>query len=138
MTLDTAATPRSGGELSGETVVYSPVLRVGRLHENGAVKARVRVEGRPIDINVINDLVEHVWGAAKTGEIMPLRLRGKWVEADDGELHLERAELIGIDATFVRWTGYQLLEDIKQYSSLFSSDDFERMLAELEAPTRED
>jgi hypothetical protein len=130
--------PAAEGELVGETLVHTPILRVGRSSEGGRLQARIRLEGRPIDVNVDDKLVEHVWEMAKTAQTVPVRVRGQWVMSDSGELRLEHAEIVGLDATFVAWTGAELLNDAKQHSALFSTGDFDRMLTDLLPPVRDE
>lgn len=134
----TSVGPRSEGNLSGETIVYSPILRVGRALESGPVQARVRLDGRPIDVDVAAHLIAQAWEVAKTGDVVPLRLRGEWLDSEDGGLHLQRSQIVGLDSTFARWSGHELLEDVKRQSALFSSEDFERMLNELEPQSLEE
>lgn len=129
--------PSNSGNLSGETVTYSPILRVGRLSEGGRVHARIRLEGRPLEVDIVPNLVEHIWDAAKTGEALPLRVRGEWTESKTGELRLDKAEIIGVDATFEPWSGRELLDDVKQHAALFTTEDFDRMLSDLQ-PGAED
>jgi hypothetical protein len=132
-----STTSRREGRLSGETVVYTPILRVGRAVEGGRLQARVRIEGRPAEVAVNEDLVAHVWEVAKSGQTVPVRLRGQWVESDSGDLHLDHPEIVGLDMTFDAWTGRDLLADAKQHAALFSGDDFERMLTDL-LPARDE
>lgn len=122
--------PSSSGNLGGETVTYSPILRVGRVSEGGRVQARIRLEGRPLEVDIVPNLVEHIWDAAKTGDVLPLRVRGEWIESKTGELRLVEAEIIGVDATFDPWSGRKLLDDARQHAALFTAEDFDRMLSE--------
>lgn len=130
-------TSSSSGNLSGETVTYSPILRVGRVSEGGRVQARIRLDGRPLEVDIVPSLVEHIWDAAKTGEVLPLRVRGEWIEAKSGELRLDKAEIIGVDTTFEPWSGRELLDDVKQHAAVFTAEDFDRMLSDLQ-PGAED
>lgn len=123
--------PSSSGNLSGETVTYSPILRVGRISEGGRVQARICLEGRPLEVDIVPNLVEHIWDAAKTGDVVPLRVRGEWIEGKTGELRLDKAEIIGVDTTFDPWSGRELLDDVKQHAALFAAEDFDRMLSDL-------
>ena len=126
------------GELGGETVVHSTVLRVGRQSEGSVLKARVCVDGRPLDVDVEEQLAELVWDAAKGGRAIPVRLRGRWVQADDGTLRLDKPVIVSVDTTFVRWSGSELLADAKEFAALFTSDDFDRMLNDLRGGEGED
>lgn len=120
----------SSGNLGGETVTYSPILRVGRVSEGGRVQARIRLEGRPLEVDIVPNLVEHIWDAAKTGDVLPLRVRGEWIESKTGELRLDKAEIIGVDASFDPWSGRELLDDARQHAALFTAEDFDRMLSD--------
>lgn len=99
--------PRDDGDSSGDTTVYASILRVGRSHESGPLQARIRLHGVATEVDVADDLAAHVWEVARTGDVVSLRLRGKWVETSDGELRL-------------------------------NSEDFERMLDELDLLVRGD
>jgi hypothetical protein len=130
-------TSADAGELTGETVVYSAVLRVGRRAEGGPVQARVILDGRPVDVEIFEGLVDHLWEAAKTGETLQMRLRGQWQDSGSGTLRLEHPTIIALDTTFAYATGRELMEEVRQHASMFSSDDFDRMLGELQ-PGKED
>jgi hypothetical protein len=132
------AMPRAEERLMGETVVYTAILRVGRTSEGGRLQARIRLEGRPVDVHVGEELVGHVWEVAKAGHVVPLRLRGQWVDSDTGDLCLAHAEIVGLDATFTSWTGRELLDEVKAHAGLFSADDFDRMLTDLQSPMRDE
>lgn len=132
----TATIARVDGDLVGETIVYSAILRVGRTHEGGRLQARVRVEGRPLDVDVIEPLVPLAWELARTGQIQPIRLRGEWVE-EEGALHLAQPEIVSLDAGYSPWSGRELLDSAKEHADLFSAGDFDRMLSDLH-PRREE
>lgn len=118
--------------LEGETLVYSVVWRVGRSAEMGRLQARVQLDGTPRDVDVRDDLAELVWDVAKRGEIVPLRIRGRWVEAGEAGLRLHQPEIVGLDAHFAYAPGGELMAEMRSHPDLFSADDFERMLADLQ------
>lgn len=115
-------------QLSGETQVFSPVLRAGRRLEGANLQARVVIHGRPTDVGVNGSLAEKVWDAAKSGKPFPIRLRGRWLRIGDGELVLDKPEIIAIDSDFSLATGHELLEDIRARAGVFASIDFEEAL----------
>ncbi|MEM9461136.1 MAG: hypothetical protein AAGF11_43630 [Myxococcota bacterium] len=125
-------TSSSSGNLSGETITYSPILRIGRVSEGGRVQARIRLEGRPLEVDIVPNLEEHLWDAAKTGDVLPLPVQGEWIESKTGDLRLDKAEIIGVDTTYEPWSGRELLDDVKQHAALFAADDFDRMLVDLQ------
>lgn len=113
----------------GETVIFSPILRVGRKNERGNLQARVILDGHPTDISVVQQLEEHIWDAAKSGRMLPLRLQGRWVKGDKHLLRLDKPEIVSIDATFTRTKGHELLDEVRASSELFADIDFKAILS---------
>lgn len=121
---------KEGGDLRGETVVFSRVYRFGRVDDGRELMARLHVDGRASDVRVDAGLEDSFWDAARSGEMLPIRLQGRWAEVE-GELKLQEPVAISIDTTFRLWTGRELLEEAQRHADLFSEDDFERMLSDL-------
>jgi hypothetical protein len=129
-----ATTKAVGGSITGDTVVYSPVLRVGRRTEAGKVKARIRLDGRFIDVEVDDeDLVPDLFEAAKTGKACQIRLRGQWIEDGDGGLTLRYPVVVTLDLDYAPWSGRQILDAARELAPHFTAGDFERMLSELQS-----
>ncbi len=127
------ATKAASGSLTGATVVYSPVLRVGRKTEGGKVKGRVRLDGRFVDVEVDDDLVPDLFDAAKTGKVCQIRLCGQWVEDGDGGLTLRSPQVVALDLDYAPWSGRQILEAARELAPHFTTEDFDRMLRELQS-----
>jgi hypothetical protein len=128
------ATKAVSGSLTGDTIVYSPVLRVGRNTEGGKVKARVRLDGRFIDVEVVDDdLVPDLFEAAKTGKVCQIRLHGQWAEDGDGGLTLRSPEVVAVDLDYAPWSGRKILEAARELAPHFTTEDFDRMLRDLQS-----
>lgn len=119
-----------GGDLRGETVVFSRVYRFGRVDEGRKPMARIHVDRRALEIRVDPGLEDSFWAAAQSGEILPIRLQGTWIEIE-GALQLEDPIAVSIDTTFTLWTGREFLEEAQRHADLLSKDDFDRMLWDL-------
>lgn len=123
--------------LRGETVAYTPVLRVGRSSEHAPVQARLRVEGELREVLVPEDQVGRFHEAARHGGVVDVRLMCVWRQAGDGELELERAEATDIDPAFRPWSGAALLREVAASPAVLTAHDFEQALQALrgeEAP----
>ncbi len=78
----------AGIVLHGGDQVYSRVLRVGRVDEGGALKARVLINGRPLEIDVSESARESFFDAAKSEVPQRIDLHTEWLRAPDGSLHM--------------------------------------------------
>jgi hypothetical protein len=125
-----AVREEEGGDLRGETVVFSRIYRFGRTDEGREPTARIHVDSRAVEVRVYPGLEDAFWAAAQSGEILPIRLQGKSAEVET-ELKLKDPVAVSIDTTFTLWTGRELLEEAQLHADLFSRDDFDRMLSDL-------
>jgi hypothetical protein len=92
-----AATPVTEAklpELTGGTEVYSQVYRVGRIDDGKEIHARIRIDGRPVEVSLAKAAVGDAFDAAKSGETVTLRLEGKWRRDDDGGLVIDPAQTV--------------------------------------------
>jgi len=124
-----AATPN---HMTGNTIVYSPVIRVGKTDEGGKVWARIRIEGKYRDVEVDQDLVESIWEIAKRETTCEFKVTGRWEEDDAGALHLAAPRIVEVNQDYSPWSGRQILEASHELTHLFTRQDFEEMLADLQ------
>ena len=81
-------------EMSGGTEVYSQVYRVGRVDDGKEIHARIRIDGRPVEVAIAQAAIGDAFDAAKSGETVTLRLEGKWRRDDDGGLVIDPAQTV--------------------------------------------
>lgn len=127
------AMPMAEGVPSGETVMHSRILRVGRQRESDPLKARIELWGAAKDVDVeprVNE--ESLWDLAKTGAVARLRVQGAWTQSTDGVFYLRNPKVVSVDETFKRWRGEDLLAEVRGNAHLFSRSSFDRITRELE------
>lgn len=81
-------------EMLGGTEVYSQVYRVGRVDDGKEIHARIRIDGRPVEVAIAQAAVGDAFDAAKSGETVTLRLEGKWRRDADGGLVIDPAQTV--------------------------------------------
>lgn len=121
----------------GETVVFSQILRVGRRLEHTGLQARILLDGQLTDVPVAEQLEDIVWDVAKTGQVTPLRLQGRWVRGDAHSMRLDKPMIISVDATFSLATGLEILEEIEEDPHIFDGFDFKGILDRVQAEREE-
>lgn len=120
------------GDPMGETITHSRILRIGRQDERRSLGIRVELWGRAREVEVGAGVPEAMlWDLAKEGRVARLRIRGRWGRGGDGLLDLRDPTLVDVEATFVRWSGSDLLAEVADHSDAFSRADFRRMLGDL-------
>lgn len=110
---EVATNPSVGRRVSGTTMVYSRVLRVGFTNERGDLKARLVLDGKPVDVTVASHAEEAFWDAARSKRRLPIRLRASWYRGLDDELFLEprRCTAVGIDLAWRAASGADFVRD---------------------------
>jgi hypothetical protein len=81
-------------EMLGGTEVYSQVYRVGRVDDGREIHARIRIDGRPVEVALVQAAIGDAFDAAKSGETVTLRLEGKWRRDADGSLVIDPAQTL--------------------------------------------
>jgi hypothetical protein len=79
-------------EMLGGTEVYSQIYRVGRVDEGKEIHARIRIDGRPVEVALARTTVGAAFDAAKSGETVTARLEGKWRRDADGCLVIDPSQ----------------------------------------------
>jgi hypothetical protein len=123
--------------LHGETVVFSPIFRVGRTGTRKHVKARMLLDGRPCEVLVAASAEDDAWSAARRGGVAEVRLRGRWGPFRDGHVRLVRPEILAISTDFSFSTGRELMDMAARHAELFTTDDYTRMLADIQGDQEE-
>ncbi|NUQ74457.1 MAG: hypothetical protein HUU21_12950 [Polyangiaceae bacterium] len=121
--------------LRGSTIIYSPVLRVGRLNEDTTIRARVRIDGAWRDIP-IKDNRESFYDAAKDGRLFPIKIETVWLRGPDGKLFVDvgRTKLVSVDHA---WSAVPGAEFVRLVHEAAPSGFDEEELAERVARIRE-
>jgi len=128
-----AMKPDAGfASIAGETVIYSPILRFGRAKENSPNTIRIRFNTSFHDVEVEPNLASVCAELTVSRKIVPIRLRGHWVEGTDGLLELRDAVAFSIDCTFELWSGDDLVQDVRDHTDLFDAESFKAMRQSLE------
>ena len=122
----------SPGHLTGETIVYSPVIRVGQVSEGARLTARIKIEGKFDEVTVDDEHFETLFDVAKRRTVCQFRIRGRWEENHLGDLHLTAPHLVEINLDYSPWTGREILKASHELKDVFTAQDFERMLTDLQ------
>lgn len=71
-------------KLRGTTVVSTPVYRVGRSSEDADPKARIRIDGKYVEVKIAASAFAEFCEAAKHARPVSVRLTASWVRKDEG------------------------------------------------------
>lgn len=123
----------SPSPLTGDAITYSQIFHLKWAADGSRLQGRVRINGKLDDVDIADDLVEQAIDAFKTRKTWKLRLHGRWIAGDDGELHLRSPMLIEFDSEHMSWSGRQILAAARGAGEVFSASDFDRILSDLES-----
>lgn len=134
--LKSRATPDSLPYARGTTVVHTHILRIGRLADDGPVRARIRIYGTLHDVRVRDSEQSAFFDAAKSGAEVAVRLSGDWIRHESGETRIipSRAEAIAVDVTWAPTSGEEALAALRETGSgirELPSDQFVEMIERL-------
>lgn len=88
----------------GSTIVYSPVLRVGRSGAETVLKVRLELDGAPLEVALADERsASDFRKAAKEKRAFPVHLQATWARGPDGALHLDASETVAT-AVDLSWT----------------------------------
>lgn len=120
------------GDPAGETITHSRILRIGRQDARKRLRARIELWGRAKEVNIDRSVHEPtLWDLARDGGVARLRVRGTWRRGSAGLLELLDPSVVGVDATFVPWSGTDLLSEFEAIDGI-RPEDFTRSLQDLE------
>lgn len=122
--------------LRGTTVVYSPIYRVGRWDDDGAFKARIRLDGEMHEIALVDHAsLDDFFKAVATKRIYPVYMQAAWRRGEDNRLHydLKKSRIARIDLTWTPATGAEFVTtfDAVAPSGYVDEDDVEERVAEI-------
>lgn len=134
--LKSRTTPDAVPYARGTTVVYTPILRVGRLADDGPVRARMRIDGTLHDVRVRESEQSAFFDAAKSGAEVAVRICGDWVRHESGETRIipSRTEAIAVDTAWEPWSGDDALTALQEADTgirELSSEHFEELIERL-------
>lgn len=134
--LKSRATPDAVPYARGTTVIYTPILRVGRLADDGPVRARMRIDGALYDVRVRESEQSAFFDAAKRGADVAVRICGDWVRHESGETRIipSRTEAIAIDNSWESSSGEEALAALQEADEGIrdlSSEQFEDLIERL-------
>lgn len=123
--------------LGGETEVYTPVLRVGRVSESDKEKARIILHERAVDVSFHADLRNSLFEVAKHEKIVRTRLECTWVSFDGGPYEYDPKKCTIIEAMPCDlMTGQSFLDavdDAVKHNGPIFSRDMEDVISESES-----
>lgn len=102
--------------LWGDTIVYSPVYRVGRTSDKEETRARIEIDGQRHDIRVKKGSEGLFFDAAKNGDIHAVYLEAAWYRNEHGNLELDTRRSRAVSAEV--WepaTDTDLMQEITQF-----------------------
>jgi hypothetical protein len=117
-----------GPGIEGETVTYTPILRFGRQREDGPSFIRIRLGATFQEVEIEPQLANVCASLTLSQKLVPVRVRGRWVEGEDGLLDLKDPRAVSLDATFEAWSGADVLESVRENADAFGPDDLDEMV----------
>lgn len=114
----------AGQRMRGDTVIVSPVLRVGRSSEAASVRARVvlpNLDER--DVAIESRAYDSLCDAVRSRTVMNVRLRVEWVRRD-GELEIDPAKtvVLGVEPRNVITSGARLVGILGEAPAVSAAD----------------
>jgi len=125
---------RTPPETTGQTVVNSPVLRVGRTDEAKTIRVRLLIDREPHDVPIAQDVdPTPFFDAAKHGDEVPITVETAWRRDATGVLCMDLQHTFAVDVGREpsTMTGLELIE----YASNMTPNvfaDIDAVLEELE------
>ena len=130
--------PIDSQRVRGTTYVYTRVLRIGRVDERQALKARLVLDGRPLDVPLAEGLAPGpFFDAARNEQVVRVRLRAAWLYTSGQRPVIHDASVIGIDETRAPATGAQVVE-FAHAQSVIGADDLPALLSSIDRDGEKD
>ena len=120
-----AARGASVVSVAGDTIVYSPILRLGRQKPSSPLRARIKLHGKFQTATVVEEIEPEAWDVARSGKIASLRVRGVWRSSGKQLAELTEPRVVGIEISYRGATGAELLAEVSKKADAFASIDFD-------------
>lgn len=131
------ALPAGSNVVRGTTYVFSKVYRVGRTDDQRPMKARITIEGRPLEVRVDDEVARDLlFDAARRDSVVRLRLAAEWIHHPNEAPRIRTAVVTGIDTAAESGAGARLIA-LARAKKVITAEDLPAVLSSI-ARDRED